>query len=366
MESSEYSQLSKSLHHWALGSNVIAEISHDVEKSLFSPREKTLPVSEGKHLFVSGLARSGTTFLLSFLHESGQFASLTYEDMPFLLAPNLWKRLSRSSSVSPIKERAHKDGILVNNESPEAFDEVFWKVFLNNKYISKDKLLLNKIPLKTMEMFAEYIALINKRYSSRSPKRYLSKNNNNILRLPYLLQKFPNAKFIIPFRVPLQHALSLQNQHQHFCAIHQKDHFALLYMNWIGHHEFGLNQKPFFLGNEELFNEMMQYEKEDINFWLLTWLNYYSYLLTIVNDPESVENGKQNLLLIQYEELCKYPNDVLSKLSETIELDGCSFNLTPFEPKNRKCEEANTQIVERCNAVYKDLKNNYSKINLTN
>jgi len=361
MESSEYSRLSKLLHYWALGSRVIAEISHETERSLFSSRKETLSVSECKHLFVSGLARSGTTILLSFLHESGQFASLTYEDMPFVLAPNLWKRLSGSSSGSSFKERAHKDGILVNNESPEALDEVFWKVFLNNSYITKDRLLINKISSEIMERFGEYIALIAKRYSNGDTKRYLSKNNNNILRLPYLMQKFSNAHFIIPFRDPLQHALSLQNQHQHFCPIHQKDHFALQYMNWIGHHEFGLNQKPFFLGNEELFNEMMQYEKEDINFWLLNWLNYYSYLITIFNDYESVINGKDICLLIQYDELCKSPNEVLSKLSEIIELDGYKFNLIPFDPRSRKCPEANRQILERCNNVYEHLKEINSK-----
>lgn len=366
MEGSEYNRLSKLLHRWALGSVIVSSVSFDIEKSLFSSKGKALSVSEGKHVFVSGLARSGTTAILSYLHESCQFASLTYADIPFVLAPNLWKHISGGSSVSPLKKRAHNDGILVNEESPEAFDEVFWKVFLVNGYILKDKLLINEISSETIELFGEYIALVIKKNSDKSSKRYLSKNNNNILRLPYLLQKFPDASFIIPFRNPLQHALSLQNQHQHFCTIHKKDHFALNYMNWIGHHEFGLNQKPFFLGNEELFNEMMQYEKEDINFWLLTWLNYFSYLLTIVSDSESAAYGKRSILLIQYEELCKFPNEVLRKLSEIIELEGYSFNLTPFELKNRKCAEVNPQIVERCNAIYEDLKNNYSKINLTN
>ena len=295
MESSGYSFLSSFFHRLTLGSKLISEISFDLEKNIYTKKKSTLLIDE-KHLFLSGLARCGTTSILRYLYETKRFASLTYADMPFVLAPNLWKHLSGNTSTTPSKERAHKDGIIINNASPEAFDEVFWKVFLNNSYILKDKLLLNKIPIETMEMYAEYITLINKRYSNGSPKRYLSKNNNNILRLSHLLQKFPNANFIIPFRDPLQHALSLQNQHQNFCSIHQDDRFALKYMNWIGHHEFGMNQKPFSLGNEKLLNEMMHYKKDDINFWLLTWLNYYSFLFTIINYLKLMIDERHTLL----------------------------------------------------------------------
>ena len=44
------------------------------------------------HVFVSGLARSGTTALLNALYQSGTFASLSYDDMPFILAPNFGQK----------------------------------------------------------------------------------------------------------------------------------------------------------------------------------------------------------------------------------------------------------------------------------
>lgn len=44
--------------------------------------------------------------------------------------------------------------------------------------------------------------------------RYLSKNNNNILRLEALATSFPDALLIHPFRDPLQQALSLLSQHR--------------------------------------------------------------------------------------------------------------------------------------------------------
>ena len=61
----------------------------DVESSVISINQ-----TDNKHVFVSGLARSGTTILLNALYESDEFASLSYKDMPFVLAPNLWSKLS--------------------------------------------------------------------------------------------------------------------------------------------------------------------------------------------------------------------------------------------------------------------------------
>ena len=73
------------------------------------------------------MARSGSTILLNSIYKTDIFASLTYADMPFVLAPNLWSKISliRSKSNLILKERAHKDGIKISTSSPEAFEEVF-------------------------------------------------------------------------------------------------------------------------------------------------------------------------------------------------------------------------------------------------
>lgn len=82
------------------------EVTFDLESSLISTK-----YSEEKHVFISGLARSGTTILLNSIYESDIFASLTYSDMPFVLAPNLWAKLSPNRRNNNFKERAHGDGI---------------------------------------------------------------------------------------------------------------------------------------------------------------------------------------------------------------------------------------------------------------
>ena len=84
-----YSWLQQKLHHIALSSNFMREAAFDIESTFFY----LLKGQVDKHVFVAGLARSGTTILLNAIHESNVFASLSYKDMPFVLAPNLWSKI---------------------------------------------------------------------------------------------------------------------------------------------------------------------------------------------------------------------------------------------------------------------------------
>ena len=62
-----------------------------------------------------------------------------YKDMPFILAPNLWSKLSFNKKNIDLVERAHGDGIRVSVESPEAFEEVFWMTFDEYDIDTKEK-----------------------------------------------------------------------------------------------------------------------------------------------------------------------------------------------------------------------------------
>ena len=97
------------------------------------------------------------------------------------------------------------------------------------------------------ELVDKYVRYVNAVLSAHDPRldRYLSKNNNNILRLGIIHRAFPNALILIPFRAPLQHAHSLLRQHLRFSELQAKREFVLSYMTWLGHHEFGLDHRPF-------------------------------------------------------------------------------------------------------------------------
>ena len=307
----EYGFLSKMLHHIALGSRVLPEASFDLECTLYAknrPECKFQP-----HVFIAGLARAGTTILMRSLYKSNEFSSLTYRDMPFVLAPNTWAKLSSiSNRRAKAKERAHGDGVFVDFDSPEALEEVFWRTFTQEDYVQKDVLMPYKVAPDIIKQYRQYIALITHRYGK---DRYLCKNNNNILRIPSLLKAFPNATVLIPFREPLEHANSLLKQHQLFKGLHQQDMFTKQYMGWLVHHEFGGDHRPFKLGRRKI-----NYSPDSINYWLNLWVETYSYLLEMYKNTNSTIN--ENVIFVGYELLCTQTNKVWSSLQGHLNIMG--------------------------------------------
>jgi hypothetical protein len=239
---------------------------------------------------------------------------------------------------------------MIGFDSPEAFEEVFWRVFYGEKYICNDRLLLYPIAPDILNKFKDYVRNILLSRDTVNQTRYLSKNNNNVLRFQYIKQCLPNAQIIIPFREPLQHAISLLSQHRHFSRIHAEDKFSLDYMNWLAHFEFGLNQKSFFLNDEETFTEMGKYDKMDINFWLLNWKNYYKY----VNAQHS-----GNAIFFNYEKFCLDPSAVLSGLFAKIDVTSPRIHLEPFKQPVKIINNFDKTLLEECNAIYKQLENKY-------
>jgi hypothetical protein len=336
-----YNFFARLLHRLALQYTTVAEISFDIENASLKKR----PSFPDNHVFISGLARSGSTMLLNYLYATGRFRSLTYRDMPFLLMPGISKKLSRRGIPQPARERAHRDGIMVSLDSPEAFEEAFWRVFCGENYIFDDKLKQHKVSAETSKKFKDYISAVL-RSGGLPDKRYLSKNNNNILRLGYLQQAFPQSHIIIPFRRPLQQAISLQQQHIHFSKIHAEDGFSLSYMSWLGHFEFGLNQKPFFLGDDALFKAMEAQPKTGINFWLLCWKNYYRYALA---------KAAAKTIFFNYEHFCSDPEKAMTALFKKMNITGTAGEPKPFSPPARTIEGVDPDLLDECMLIYHQL-----------
>ena len=58
-------------------------------------------------------------------------------------------------------------------------------------------------------------------------------------------------KMIVLFRHPLYHLASLLNQHFKTNQLQKNNKFAIIkYMQWLAHHEFGMNHKPFNFKND--------------------------------------------------------------------------------------------------------------------
>ena len=282
-----YSWLEQNLHKFALSWQFMREVTFDFE----STNLLSSSVSEN-HVFITGLARAGTTILLNALYESNNFASLTYADMPFVLAPNLWSKISLKRGDTELKERAHGDGIKVSTESPEAFEEVFWKTFYDEEFEELE------------DKFRVYVGNILYKYKK---ERYLSKNNQNIKRVELISEIFTHSKILIPFREPIQHAYSLLTQHKKFIKDAKNEKFISKYMKWIGHTEFGPNYIPIHKQNLNFQNDL------EINHWIEQWFLTYS------DSFQSLKN-KKNVHFISYEKLC-INKDYWFQIQELVNID---------------------------------------------
>ena len=294
-------------HQIALSGRATPEMFFDIEKALHG---RDCPdAANGAHVFVAGLARSGTTLLMRMLHDTGAFGSLTYRDMPLVMAPNLWRGMAGSIQKSMARrERAHGDGLEVDYDSPEALEEVFWRTFCGPAYIGDNELHPMAADDDVIEEFRIYVGLILKRHSRA---RYLSKNNNSILRLSSILKAFPKATILIPFRDPVDQALSLHRQHEHFKKIHADDAFSQRYMNWLVHHEFGGDHRRFvFEKDPPAFSD-----PGALSYWLDLWIDAYAYLLR-----QADALGEQ-LVFFSYERLIKEPERMRSILFNRLGLE---------------------------------------------
>ncbi|VFM96876.1 MAG: hypothetical protein BECKG1743E_GA0114224_100961, partial [Candidatus Kentron sp. G] len=162
-----------------------------------------------------------------------------------------------------------------NNASrnTEALEEVFWRTFHGSEYIQSLMLAPHGFSIETTTAFRMYQQLVCQRYRKR---RYLSKNNNHILRIRSLSATFDDALILIPFRAPLEQAHSLWRQHQRF---RHSSPFVQRYMQWLAHHEFGATHRPFAFGKNWKKSGL---DPETLDYWLERWIDVYQYLLTFL------------------------------------------------------------------------------------
>lgn len=307
-----YSKLDRYLHWIALQPRLVRQVSFDLERLYALPHQSIVNAKQlSQHsVYVCGLARSGTTMLLRVLDQIDVFRTLSYRDMPFVLAPNLWRLLTGySSKKMALTERVHQDGILVDYDSPEAFEEVFWQTFSPNT--SSDPGYNTARPTQdVIQSFADYRILIANPKSlatdAQQPSyRYLSKNNNNLLRLDSLTHD-KTAIILLVYRNPIDTARSLHRLHQSFCATYQNDHFANAYMGWLGHHEFGPGHRPFAFACLEMDPSLTP---EDPNYWLDYWCVVYKHVL---------RHNDANIYLVEHEAMRLKPREMIAAISRTL------------------------------------------------
>lgn len=263
-------------------------------------------------IFVTSLARGGTTALLNALHDIPGIATHIYRDMPFLTAPTLWSRLAGGGKRGVTRhKRAHGDGLEIDLDTPEAFEEVIWKLFWPEKFQGPTIALWSEGngDVKAERFMTHHMAKIirARQVEPAGQSRYCSKNNANIARIPYLVQAFPDCRIVVPVRRPESHAASLLRQHENFLKLQAEDEFVSRYMRDIGHFEFGQIHKPIgFPGFDA-----GRYDPQTPDYWLHYWIQAFRHVLTY---------GDACLFVLQ-DDLRSSPEDTMKNLCDALDVE---------------------------------------------
>lgn len=271
-------------------------------------------------IYVTSLARAGTTIITEMLASHPDVTSHHYSDFPPVWTPYWWNALRSKLPLPRVEaaERAHKDRLEVTPDSPEAVEEVLWMRFFPGAH---DDSVSNVLDTGTdnpgFEAF--YRDHVRKLLAVRGAKRYLAKGNYNLTRLEFLLKLFPDARFVIPVRDPVWHIASLMKQDRLFTEQHDANPKAKDYMHLLGHYEFGRGKHCINVGDDDLVSEIRELwgSGEAVRGWALYWRSLYEHLLARIEDNERLRAA---CLLVGYEALCREPRTWIGKI-----LDHCAL-----------------------------------------
>ena len=192
-------------------------------------------------LWVTGLARAGTTSVLERLVATRAFHSLNYANMPLVLArdveafpqPRHWRTertqpRGRHPRGSGFRRGAGR-GVLPSHHWTWIREGRRTSCARHRRRAARD---LPRLPRHCPGLRGAPSAM------------YIAKNNA-LLRYPAMRRLNREFHAVVVFQEPLSHAASLLAMHRKYCAMQADDPFVLEYMDWLAHHEFGLGQKPF-------------------------------------------------------------------------------------------------------------------------
>lgn len=290
-----------------------------LESNLLRDRIQSQPVT--KPVFVTGLARSGTTRMLMALNEMPELVSHRYCDQAGIFTPYWWQTVLRHGSQhrdQPEQQRAHGDGIPVGPQSPEAFEEILWQTAWPGRHDPDRSAVLDQ-HARNPGFAQTYLDHIRKLVMARGGSRYLAKNNYNLTRLSYLARLLPDARFVVMVRQPAAHVASLIRQDRRFREQQDTHPDARAYLSAIGHHEFGYDQVPIHTGCDDIRRRArdLWQKGETVRAWGAYWAALYGRVLDDLNhDPWLA----RRVHLVRVENIRQHPHTMLDSLVSALDL----------------------------------------------
>jgi len=282
-------------------------------------------LSIDRPIYITGLARAGTTIILEMLSKHPDLASHRYKYLLMPYIPHWFNQIVKAFRVytKPF-ERFHRDGIFVTGESPEAVEEIFWQKFFDNVHKENSSNIINgRASNPRFESF--YRNHIQKLIITQKKSRYLAKNNYNVTRLEYLIRLFPSSKFLLIIRNPVNQIASLIKQTKLFNKLGREGPLLNDWLKMVGHHEFGYYQECINVNNIELIQKVRKLwtkKKTYVKGWAYYWVSIYDF---IANNLDANKKLKKATLIIRYDELCDTPAKVIDQILEHAELPTNKF-----------------------------------------
>lgn len=296
------------------------------ESRLLRRRLRTQRVD--RPVYVTGLARAGTTITLELLNQHPDVTAHRYRDMIQPHLPYAWNAWNQFLDRLPLpaeqpSERLHKDGILVTGDSPEAVEETIWNWFFPGLHEEERSAVLDADT--TNPAFERYYAdHIRKLLLARGRSRYLAKANYNVTRLAYLTRLFPDARFLVVVRHPAAHLVSWLKQHELISRTQAHDPRWAMMTRSVGHHEFGAQHRFINTGDTERVRAIRaawDSERRAYAFGMY-WASVYGYVLGLVERDPAVRDAT---LFVRHEDLCASPYETIDRMLDHTGLDAASF-----------------------------------------
>lgn len=296
-------------------------------------RERIERILIDRPIYITGLARSGTTILLEMTAAHEHVAAHRYRDFWSIFTP-VWSaeatRGLRRSHSRPV-ERAHADGIFITPDSPEAIEEMLWMAFFQDLHNPRVCNVLDSGASNSP--FEQYYRdHLRKLLMVRQRRRYASKANYNMTRLGYLLKLFPDARFVLPVREPRDQIASLRKQHRLLACAAKQHPRSLRYLDRVGHFEFGLHRKPINVGDSEAVEQILSCWRkgEEVRGWARYWALLYDFLASQLEaDPRLREAS----LVVSYEQLCRDSEAELRRIFKHCQLDSVEPLIERYAPR---------------------------------
>jgi hypothetical protein len=296
----------------------------NLESALLARRLARCPVD--RPIYICGLPRAGTTISLQMLSEHPDVAAHKYADflMPYL--PYAWNWFFPRVPVDAMRKpmpRIHRDRINVTRDSVEMCEEMIWERFFPGLYDESQPSFIDASTSNPpFERF--YRENIQKLLLVRGRSRYASKAIMCVLRMQYIRKLFPDARFLLYIRNPIDQIASLVKQDRIWDEIDRDDPRQIEIIEMTGHHEFGKRQILPNVGNTHELQAIRKLldEGRKVPARARVWAYVYDFVLRqLASDP----GLQEAVCVVRYEDLCGTSGETIDRILKHAGLDAQPF-----------------------------------------